>query len=129
MHTRLALATIATVKAGTYILCARQPPPGPPQPRVYTDLAYYGVWGLGDDIKRKSKKERGGGKKEPEPEVKCTREKPEYRLRSKLVDLSLSGCCSRVLRISQGGGDVGSITNPILLLREIWKFLRRSLRS
>lgn len=61
---------------------------------AYTDLAYYGVWGLGDDIKRKSKKEERKKGTGARGEVH-TRE-PKYRLRSKLV----TSLCPLVARVS-----------------------------
>lgn len=75
MHTRLALATIATVKAGTYIPCARRPTttPGPPASRIRTShIMESGA--SATILKERAKRKRE--KREPEPEVKCTRENP-----------------------------------------------------
>lgn len=69
MHTRLALATVATVKAEVPISHNRPTSNRGPS-LAYTDLAYYGVWDPDDDIKRKSKT------RQPKPEVKRTRETP-----------------------------------------------------
>lgn len=100
MHTRLALATIATVKAGTYILCARRPtttPAGPPASRIRTShIMESGA--SATILKERAKRKEGGEGKEKGTGARGevhTRE-PKYRLRSKLV----TSLCPLVARVS-----------------------------